>query len=148
MTDKAVDEAVERVKAYVASWDGFDDGTIISDELGPNPLTLGDLRALLSALELGRHLAKDALPGGETHPAARLHVDEAMVERALHARVPGGSEVWCWLPQKDAWTPHQTARDVMECALSAALNASQAHVKHKAEGGCEPPPAPSDRGRG
>ena len=79
---------------------------------------------------------------GRLDAEARLHVDEAMVERALHARVPGGSEVWCWLPQKDAWTPHQTARDVMECALNAALNASQAHVKHKAEGDCEPPPAP------
>ena len=56
-----VDEAVERVKAYVASWDGFDDGTIISDELGPNPLTLGDLRALLSALELGS-VGPSALP--------------------------------------------------------------------------------------
>ena len=48
-----VDEAVERVKAYVASWDGFDDGTIISDNCDPNDLILSDLRALLSALELG-----------------------------------------------------------------------------------------------
>ena len=81
MTDKTVDEAVERVKAYVASWDGFDDGTIISDNCDPNDLILSDLRALLSALELGRHLAKDALPGGETHPC----VDEAILERMARA---------------------------------------------------------------
>ena len=47
MTDKTVDEAVERVKAYVESWDGFDDGTIISDNCDPNDLILSDLRALL-----------------------------------------------------------------------------------------------------
>ena len=48
-----IDEALARVKAYVASWDGFDDGTIISDNCDPNDLILSDLRALLSALELG-----------------------------------------------------------------------------------------------
>lgn len=46
---------------------------------------------------------------------------EAMIEAALHARVPGGSEVWAWLPQQDAWTPHEIARDVLRAALTAAL---------------------------
>lgn len=46
---------------------------------------------------------------------------EAMITAALDARVPGGAEVSAWLPQKDAFTPHQTARDVMACALKAAL---------------------------
>lgn len=54
--------------------------------------------------------------------APRHEVTDAMVERALCARVPGGSQVWVWLPQADAWTPHQTARDVMRCALDAALS--------------------------
>src|SRR5688572_25712870 len=47
---------------------------------------------------------------------------EAAVEAALHAIVPGGAAVWCFLPQKDAWTPHETARDVMRVAILAALN--------------------------
>lgn len=51
-----------------------------------------------------------------------------MIEAALHARVPGGAEVWAWLPQKDAWTPHETARDVMHAALSAALSVPAAAV--------------------
>lgn len=205
MTDRQ--EAIARVRAYVEAWPSLPDAHTVSVIGGrdrtPQHITLGDLRALLSALELGSvaslpvvtadepatpsdldalgramlnlnadriawrkgnprpalltlrdmdaiwaALSASTTDSGRLDAEARLHVDEAMVERALHARVPGGSEVWCWLPQKDAWTPHQTARDVMECALSAALNASQAHVKHKAEGGCEPPPAPSDRGRG
>ncbi|RWP29897.1 hypothetical protein [Mesorhizobium sp.] len=55
-----------------------------------------------------------------------MAVTDAMVETALYARVPGGSQVWAWLPQEDAWTPHQTARDVMRCALEAvAALASQ-----------------------
>jgi len=48
-------------------------------------------------------------------------VSESMIDAALMARIPGGAEVWHWLPQKDAWTPHQTALDVMRCALEAAL---------------------------
>lgn len=54
-------------------------------------------------------------------PLSTEGVDDAMIERALHALVPGGAEVWCWLPQKDSFTPHETARDVMRCALEAAL---------------------------
>lgn len=53
-------------------------------------------------------------------------VSDEMVERALMARVPGGSQVWVWLPQEDAYTPHQTARDVMRCALEAVLPAISA----------------------
>lgn len=48
-------------------------------------------------------------------------VGDAMVERALHATVPGGGQVWCWLPSVDAWTPHETARSVMRAALQAVI---------------------------
>jgi hypothetical protein len=48
---------------------------------------------------------------------------DELVDAALNAQVPGGSQVWVWLPQKDAWTPSQTARDVMRCAIDAALDA-------------------------
>ena len=48
---------------------------------------------------------------------------ERLVDVALKARVPGGSEVWVWLPQQDAFTPSETARDVMRCAIKAALEA-------------------------
>jgi hypothetical protein len=48
---------------------------------------------------------------------------DELVDAALNATVPGGSNVWVWLPQKDAWTPHQTARNVMRCAITAALAA-------------------------
>lgn len=48
-------------------------------------------------------------------------ISDKAVEAALKASVPGGSEVWCWLPQKDAWTPHETAKDVMRCALRDAI---------------------------
>ena len=48
---------------------------------------------------------------------------EALVDIALHARVPGGSEVWVWLPQEDAWTPHETARVVMRSALKPIIAA-------------------------
>jgi hypothetical protein len=51
-------------------------------------------------------------------------VTDALIEKALHARVPGGSEVWHWLPQLDGWTPHETARDIIRCALEAALQSS------------------------
>lgn len=54
-------------------------------------------------------------------------VDAQMVERALRARVPGGAEVWWWLPQTDQPgnnTPHETARAVMRAALTAALGGS------------------------
>lgn len=54
-------------------------------------------------------------------PTAEQVVTEAMIDAALQAPVPGGSNVWVWLPQKDAWTPHETARTVMRCALEAAL---------------------------
>lgn len=57
-------------------------------------------------------------------PLREEMVTDEMVEAALHAVVPGGAEVWNWLPQETAWEPHQTARDVMRAALTAALNAS------------------------
>ncbi len=47
---------------------------------------------------------------------------DALEEAALHARVPGGAEVYHWLPtDKSAQNPHQTAKEVMRCALAAAL---------------------------
>lgn len=48
-------------------------------------------------------------------------VTEEMINKALHAVVPGGAEVWCWLPQVDGFTPHQTARDVIRSALEAVI---------------------------
>lgn len=64
------------------------------------------------------------LPEEPASAEGLVEVTDAMIDRALHARVPGGAEVWVWLPQKDAWTPHETARDVMRAALTAALSAS------------------------
>src|SRR5205085_5223681 len=68
--------------------------------------------------------AIDLIPSKE---AVTGLLDERDVERlidvALHARVPGGAEVWAWLPQQDAWTPHETARGVMRAALTAAIAA-------------------------
>lgn len=50
-------------------------------------------------------------------------VTDAMVEKALHARIPGGSEAWVWIiGQDDGWKPHQAARDVMRAVLEAVLD--------------------------
>jgi hypothetical protein len=49
-----------------------------------------------------------------------MSADSDMVERALHARVRGGAEVWCFLPQKDDFTPSETARAVIRAALDAS----------------------------
>ncbi len=51
-----------------------------------------------------------------------------MVEAALHAIVPGGAEVWVWLPQQDAFTPAPVAREVMEVAINAALTTLHGRV--------------------
>ena len=56
-----VDEAVERVREDLAHADAQGHHALL--------MPIEDLRALLSALELGRHLAKDALPGAR-HPVA------------------------------------------------------------------------------
>lgn len=50
-------------------------------------------------------------------------VTDAMVEAALKARVPGGAQVKDWLPSADTYgrEPHQTTRNVMRAALTAAL---------------------------
>lgn len=68
---------------------------------------------------LTRALTPPAEVSGDVEEVARP--TEAMIDIALHAVVPGGAEVWCWLPQKDAWTPHETARDVMRAALRPVL---------------------------
>lgn len=56
-------------------------------------------------------------------PAAR--VMDAMVERALYARVPGGAQVWHWLPDECGRHPHPTAYAIMRAALEAALAAQE-----------------------
>ena len=83
----------------------------------------------------------DFLPGSVTDdqcadagPCPHSQVTDAMIDAALKASVPGGSEVWCWLPQKDAWTPSETARDVMRCALRAGFGDLMRHrnvTKHR-----------------
>jgi len=49
----------------------------------------------------------------------RDKVEEAEVEAALGAYVPGGSSVLAWLPMADGHHIHQTARDVMRAAIAA-----------------------------
>jgi hypothetical protein len=77
----------------------------------------------------------EQLPNGTllyASPAAQAGsvVSEAAVERALHARVPGGAEVWWWLPQEPvneaeiAKGPHETARVIIRAALQAAQEPS------------------------
>jgi hypothetical protein len=56
----------------------------------------------------------------------RCPVTDALVDAALHARVPGGAEVWNFLPQKDAFNPHETARAVIRAALEMAFAMHQA----------------------
>lgn len=73
-------------------------------------------------------MTDDTPHSGETLSAEQM---ERLIDAGLNARVPGGAEVTAWLPQKDAWTPHQTARDVMEAAIKAVLAA-------RAEGRAEP----------
>jgi hypothetical protein len=51
-------------------------------------------------------------------------ITDEMLDRALHARVPGGAEVWAFLPQKDAFTPSETARNVVRAAVEAAMRSS------------------------
>ena len=48
----------------------------------------------------------------------RMAVSELEIEAALYASVPGGATASCWLPQADAWTPHQTARDVLRAVIA------------------------------
>ncbi|RWO06318.1 MAG: hypothetical protein EOS07_22025 [Mesorhizobium sp.] len=64
----------------------------------------------------------------EALAATPVAVTDAMIDAALYARVPGGSQAWAWLPQEDAWTPHQTARDVMRSALEAVALAAPVPV--------------------
>lgn len=49
----------------------------------------------------------------------REAVNEADVEAALGAYVPGGARVLAWLPMTDGHHVHQTARDVMRAAIAA-----------------------------
>jgi hypothetical protein len=95
----------------------------ISDWFGPSDFGL-----------LAHFAALASLPEA---PAVPVGVTDALIEKALHARVPGGSEVWHWLPQLDGWTPHETARDIIRCALEAALQSSPP-VKAAAVDGEEP----------
>jgi hypothetical protein len=55
-------------------------------------------------------------------PAARGQDVDALVEAALHARIPGGSEAWVWImPQTDAFAPSEHQRDIARCMVKAAL---------------------------
>ena len=75
MTDTAREEAVERGRALAEGamqpheW-GYRDPVVGGFVEDRTPFDLADhvLRLLLSGGEGGRHLAKDALPRGETHP--------------------------------------------------------------------------------
>lgn len=67
-----------------------------------------------------RKWSREPFEGGVRFVAGEA-TDE-MVDAALHAVVPGGAEVWCWLPSVDAWTPHDTAREVIRTAIRAALS--------------------------
>ena len=53
---------------------------------------------------------------------SRSRVTEAMIDRALSARVLGGADVRAWLPMADAWTSPPVAREVMRAALAAVLD--------------------------
>jgi hypothetical protein len=46
---------------------------------------------------------------------------EAMIDKFLRARVPGGAEVSAWLPQAKDGTPHETARNVVLSGLNAVF---------------------------
>jgi hypothetical protein len=59
-------------------------------------------------------------------------VDEAMVERALHARVPGGAEVWHWI-DGGGFGPKEAQRNVMRAALEAALTRGPSGVDGETE---------------
>ncbi|HTV69287.1 MAG TPA: hypothetical protein VMF90_12190 [Rhizobiaceae bacterium] len=54
----------------------------------------------------------------------KQRVTDEMVEVALRGRVPGGSEVWVWIDQRDPFVPSENARDVIRSALEAALSVS------------------------
>ncbi len=80
------------------------------------------------AERFARHRIQSLSTRTEELVKASPEVVERAVEAALHARVPGGSEAWVWLPQRDAFTPSETARDVMRAAVTAAL------ASHRGEG--------------
>jgi hypothetical protein len=52
-------------------------------------------------------------------------MSEKSLYRAMHTRVPGGSTVAAWLPQKDAWTPADTAWELLEIIVTAALSGGE-----------------------
>jgi hypothetical protein len=74
---------------------------------------------LLSALE------------SQSTPAGEVTADA--VEVALRARVPGGAQVFHWLPMIDGREPHETALVVMQAALAAALPALTQQVEDMKE---------------
>lgn len=49
----------------------------------------------------------------------RAAVTDDDINAALGAYVPGGSHVYAWLPMKDGWTIHPTAREVIRSAIAA-----------------------------
>ena len=212
-----VDEAVERVRAFLDKNTDVADRMFIDELMEEGAeLTLGDVRALLSALELGRP-SKDAiaqiidpegwekwnsLPANYRGPVVlppldaidkaekilalsapttnsgrldaeeRLHAEAETVCEAVARAIREADASFCYsakltrlvddiatytltimggppveITAEDACEQYTAAVDIARskhraAAVVAALNASQAHVKHKAEGDCEPPPAP------
>jgi hypothetical protein len=113
---------VKRIAQFVRDWNGAThdgDTFLIADEIEEQfaSLTAPASEPDKYTIDAGKIVAAAIAPDERV----RVAVDDAMIDAALHARVPGGAEVWCWLPQQDAWTPHETARDVMRAALGAAL---------------------------
>jgi hypothetical protein len=51
-------------------------------------------------------------------------VSAEAVEAGLHAVVPGGAEVWNWLPQKPEGGPSDTAKEIVRALLADALSAA------------------------
>lgn len=127
MTDKAVDEAVERVRELIVcirsnaeennahlndKWVTTIHAhtTVLLEDLLP------DLQALLSALELGRHLAKDALPGGETHPSRPYRTDPLKLAGRLERYAAAIEHDFS---KSDLWADLICARDALkDSALS------------------------------
>jgi len=118
---QAVDEAVVELRNIAARLTPGVSDAIVVEAMNTymescNAITAPhDLRAKRAALEAVFPLVDD---GAAKEPT------DAMIEAALHARVPGGAEVRDWLPmQSDAKTSEPIAYVIMNYALVAAMAA-------------------------
>ena len=131
-----VDEAVERVKEYVESWSSDEpDTAIITDPLDADDpvVTLGDLRALLSALELGRQ-AQQSPAGLGLHPSALQEPSGADGEFRADHFAGILCQVLDWSaalisqslsrPHDQAWAEAKAEYDKWSSRAKAALSAS------------------------